>query len=684
MFQIILKLKLIGIEIAKGYSSVVFLNSAWVGAGLLGASFIQSNSGFCGLLGILSASLLLSLLGIKKELLRQLILYNGLLTGLFVGYLFQLDGLVILVVAIGVFLSLFITVFLDSALHRHGLPILSLPFVLTAITLALAKPQLTHLTDATPYFIEHSLGRFETFFRSMGSIFCIPDPLFGAVVVAAIFLKSPLLGLLFSMGFLLGSSCENLLRIESLDLHFTHFFNYSLIFSGISVVFLRPSRWSFGLACMGTMLASFIALASLTFWGIFRIPIVPFPFNLTVILMIVAARWIWPGNLKGAYAGTPEATLEKARLFRLRQCSGEIGLFCPFLGEWVIQQGFNGEWTHRGNWKHALDFVVYGRDGKTFKDQGFSLEDYHCFGKPILSPIEGYVFATCSDQADNLIGTVDNQKNWGNYLILGSELGYYVVLAHLKKDSIQVKVGARVSVGAQVAECGNSGYSQEPHLHMQVQWSAVLGGFTAPFHLLNYRKRIEANLHQLHFNGLPVTGEAIEPFPMNLTLDRAIVFKIGEILKFKLSRVNHEKVSSLEINIAVKLDENSGLVYLSDGVSRLYFGRSGAQHYFYGFEGRMNSPLADLLEAGPRIPFIFGCASVFNDVLPLEFSSSKLSRWIFLVKELLGLSAYDQFIQYRFNPDQLELVSHRTYLKLDPSFGIFQFKVGKRNYERLV
>ena len=30
----------------------------------------------------------------------------------------------------------------------------------------------------------------------------------------------------------------------------------------------------------------------------------------------------------------------------------------PFLGTWKVTQGHNGELTHQGGWKHALDFEI--------------------------------------------------------------------------------------------------------------------------------------------------------------------------------------------------------------------------------------------------------------------------------------------------------------------------------------
>jgi murein DD-endopeptidase MepM/ murein hydrolase activator NlpD len=56
----------------------------------------------------------------------------------------------------------------------------------------------------------------------------------------------------------------------------------------------------------------------------------------------------------------------------------------------------------------------------------------------------------------------------GNHVVLDLGDGVYAVLAHLRHGSLRVAKGQRVRAGQQVAECGNSGNSTEPHLHFQL------------------------------------------------------------------------------------------------------------------------------------------------------------------------------------------------------------------------
>ncbi|TDC78545.1 M23 family peptidase [Streptomyces hainanensis] len=56
----------------------------------------------------------------------------------------------------------------------------------------------------------------------------------------------------------------------------------------------------------------------------------------------------------------------------------------------------------------------------------------------------------------------------GNHLVLDLGDGVYAMYAHLRRGSLAVRPGDRVVAGQQLARCGNSGNSTEPHLHFQL------------------------------------------------------------------------------------------------------------------------------------------------------------------------------------------------------------------------
>ncbi len=56
----------------------------------------------------------------------------------------------------------------------------------------------------------------------------------------------------------------------------------------------------------------------------------------------------------------------------------------------------------------------------------------------------------------------------GNHVVLDLGDEVYAALAHLRRGSVRVRPGDRVAAGQQLAACGNSGNSTEPHLHFQL------------------------------------------------------------------------------------------------------------------------------------------------------------------------------------------------------------------------
>ncbi len=63
----------------------------------------------------------------------------------------------------------------------------------------------------------------------------------------------------------------------------------------------------------------------------------------------------------------------------------------------------------------------------------------------------------------------------GNHVVLDLGDGVYAAYAHLRRSSLLVKAGDTVRAGRQLARCGNSGNSTEPHLHFQLMDHPDLG-----------------------------------------------------------------------------------------------------------------------------------------------------------------------------------------------------------------
>lgn len=158
----------------------------------------------------------------------------------------------------------------------------------------------------------------------------------------------------------------------------------------------------------------------------------------------------------------------------------------PFKEEWnIVNGGITPETSH--SWdvftqRYAYDFAITQND-KSYQNDGKQLTDYYCYGKEVISPADGVVVGVNNNTKD-YTGVGDYSVDWraihigGNFVVIKHEENEYSFTAHLKKDSILVKVGEKVKQGQTIGLCGNSGNSTEPHIHFHLQdgknfWTAT-------------------------------------------------------------------------------------------------------------------------------------------------------------------------------------------------------------------
>jgi hypothetical protein len=100
------------------------------------------------------------------------------------------------------------------------------------------------------------------------------------------------------------------------------------------------------------------------------------------------------------------------------------------------------------------------------------VEDYGCYGVPVLAPISGLVTIAHDGEPDEVPGTDSNNSTapFGNHVVIQlEETGTYLLIAHLKPGSVAVEDGQTVEEGQLIGECGNSGNTSEPHIHIHHQ-----------------------------------------------------------------------------------------------------------------------------------------------------------------------------------------------------------------------
>src|SRR5262245_1510144 len=179
----------------------------------------------------------------------------------------------------------------------------------------------------------------------------------------------------------------------------------------------------------------------------------------------------------------------------------------PFRGRWLARNSparrVPSHGTHAFGVTYAIDFVAVddrGRSAPRTWRTLFSVESpdlFRGFGEPILSPAVGTVVVAHDGEPDHVarrsqlalvpyaLGQAQRVRAGsaavaGNHVViaLGVE-GPSALLAHLRRGSLCVRPGDVVRSGDQIGDCGNSGNSTQPHVHVQVtdstRWPTAMG-----------------------------------------------------------------------------------------------------------------------------------------------------------------------------------------------------------------
>lgn len=156
---------------------------------------------------------------------------------------------------------------------------------------------------------------------------------------------------------------------------------------------------------------------------------------------------------------------------RPRVCGKAPQLRWPLRGregrDWVINNYVDvaaNSGTHR-------DYTgAAGPDAKTYVNHTGVDIDISSFRQmdgntPVLAAADGVIVEFDDTQPDR---NTSCTGKW-NYMHVRHASGYVLTYGHLKKKSISLKRGQRVSAGAVIASVGSSGCSTQPHLHFEVR-----------------------------------------------------------------------------------------------------------------------------------------------------------------------------------------------------------------------
>jgi hypothetical protein len=203
---------------------------------------------------------------------------------------------------------------------------------------------------------------------------------------------------------------------------------------------------------------------------------------------------------------------------------------------------------------------------------------------PVLSPAYGIVVVVKDSVPDNAPGELDLRNNWGNHVLIQSDSGVFVLLAHLKQSSVRVKEGERVTPNTPLALCGNSGRSPQPHLHLQVQFHSGLGGSTVPFHLVSAIVRAKGRPPVFQLVARVGEGASVQRAEEDHSFSSAVHLPVGRTLRYRVTEADGAQSERL-MCITVTLFGQFRLT-TDRGASAAFEQRSGT----LGFYDRLGSP----------------------------------------------------------------------------------------------
>lgn len=130
---------------------------------------------------------------------------------------------------------------------------------------------------------------------------------------------------------------------------------------------------------------------------------------------------------------------------------------------------------YRGQ-SYAVDLVRVGAWGsRRSRLSPDGPEGFAIFGDSLLAPCAGTVVRAVDGYPDRLPQGAEPQTLEGNHVLL--ECGrVWVLLAHLQRGTVGVAEGDRAEVGDFLGRVGNSGRSDEPHVHLHAPDAGHLGG----------------------------------------------------------------------------------------------------------------------------------------------------------------------------------------------------------------
>lgn len=602
------------VQILKGfplsYAQILFSNNLWLGILLFLISFADLGIGLSGVIaiGICQFSALFFQFE-QTEIKSGVYTYNALMFGLAMGSLYQFSNHFFLILIIGSVFTFFLTIFFHSYFSLKRLPMLSLPFLVSIWTMFLAlsnfkgfQLEAKELYTFQHYFpalfssissiIDTFLFRdfIHLYLRSLSAIFFQYSDLLGCLIAIGLLFQSRISLALSLYGFLIGYLFYNILDGDFSPLVYSYIgFNFILSAISLGGFFIVPSLKSHLLLLIAIPLNALLISSFHTLFSNINLPLYSLPFNAVVILILsVLQKRYWSGDLKLVQIQqfSPEQNHYKTLQFEKRfKGQTYLPISLPFMGEWHIAQGHNGELTHKQGWQHAWDFDQLNEFGDTYNYSGTELNHYLCYELPVVAPAHGWVVTVVDGVADNPINEVNLNQNWGNTIIIKHGERLYSKLSHLKPYSIKVKEGDYVRAGEIIGLCGSSGRSPEPHLHFQIQANPYIGSETIRYPLNHFLVKKGERYTYCSFE-YPKQNQIVRNVITNPLLANAFNFIAGREVLWEIDQNGNLQQEKWLAQVDIY---NKQYLYCETTESYAYFYSDGVMFYFTDFYGNKSS-----------------------------------------------------------------------------------------------
>lgn len=602
--------------ILNSYSIIFFLDNKVLSTIILIVSFFNFWAGLSGLFAVIIALTIGFLMHIDKQSLKSgLFSFNALLVGIGMGTFFDPGVVYFTLLALATLLSLLLSVSFSGWLGKNKLPFLSIPFVISFWFIVLPSSHFENLglTQRSIYWINEvyaiggnqlldifqSIDNFkintlvDIYLRSISSIFFQSNVVTGLLITLALLYSSRIMFTLSIVGFMSAYLFAQYTGSEAASINYYNIgANYMMIAFALGGYFTIPSKLSHIWVILLVPLTSLVLLFFFKLFSFIQLPVFSLPFAFVTILFLFFLQMRTKSNglvLTPLQLNSPEKNLytynnNKNRLSSLYY----FPLQLPFMGEWTVTQAHHGDFTHKGEWAEAFDFMITDSENKTYSNQGLELTDYYCFNKPVLATADGIVEIIVDSIDDNEIGQIDTVNNWGNSIVIRHTTGLYTQVSHLRKGTCKVTIGEFVTKGTLLANCGNSGRSPEPHLHFQAQYLPIVGARTMNYPFAYYYKRENDDLKLAQFDK-PKVGDKL-----STVSTESLIYNALNIFPDHTMTFNYTVNDSDEQNITwiTYTDAyNQKYIYCKSTNSVAYYVNDGYMFYFTAFYGSKSSLL---------------------------------------------------------------------------------------------